>query len=101
MTVTSSVTRPRSSILVKVVGALVLALAVSTVVTAVVASRLTSDALADQARRLAQSHLSVVQEAYGERERALVVQTRNLAETLGSRGLLDPQRRADLVADRA
>jgi len=92
-------TPPRSSILVKVVGALVLALAVSTVVTGVVASRLTSEALADQARRLAQSHLSVVQEAYGERERALVVQTRNLAETLGSRGLLDPQRRADLVAE--
>ena len=94
-----STTRPHSSILVKVVGALVLALTVSTVVTAVVASRLTSDALADQAHRLARSHLSVLQEAYGERERALVVQARNLAETLASRGLLDPQRRADLVAE--
>jgi len=91
--------RARSSILFKVVGALVVALTVSTVVTAIVASRLTSAALDKQAVRTAQSHLSVLQEAYSERERALVVNARNLAETLLSRGLLDPQRRPDLIAE--
>ncbi|MDQ4068092.1 MAG: histidine kinase, partial [Actinomycetota bacterium] len=91
--------RPRSSILFKVVGALVVALAASTVVTALVASRLTSSALDGQARRTAKSHLSVLQEAYSERESTLVVQTRALAETLHGRGLLEPGRRADLVAE--
>ncbi|HEX2119194.1 MAG TPA: hypothetical protein VHF91_08420, partial [Acidimicrobiales bacterium] len=91
--------RPRSSILIKVVGALVVALAASTVVTALVADRLTSSALDRQARRTAQSHVSVLQEAYSERERALVVNVRNLAESLASRGLLDPARRPDLIAE--
>jgi signal transduction histidine kinase len=91
--------RPRSSILFKVVGALLVALTASTVVTALVASRLTRTALDRQARRTAQSHLSVLQEAYSERERNLVVQTRNLAENLAGRGLLEPLRRADLIAE--
>jgi signal transduction histidine kinase len=91
--------RRRSSVLFKVVGALLVALTVSTAVTALVASRLTSSALDGQARRTARSHLSVLQEAYSERDRALLVNTRNLAESLTSRGLLDPLRRADLVAE--
>jgi signal transduction histidine kinase len=90
---------PRSSILFKVVGALVVALTASTVVTALVASSLTRSALDRQARRSAQSHLSVLQEAYSERERNLVVQTRNLAENLAGRGLLEPQKRPDLFAE--
>lgn len=89
----------RSSILYKVVGALLVALTASTVVTAVVASRLTESALDRQARRTAQSHLSVLQEAYSERERNLVVQARNLAETLAGQGLLAPDRRPDLIAE--
>ena len=93
------IVRVRSSILFKVVGALVVALAVSTMVTTIVASRLTRAALDRQAVRTAQSHVSVLQEAYSERERALVVNTRNLAESLVSRGLLDPQRRPDLIAE--
>src|SRR5438270_8193072 len=90
---------PRSSILFKVVGALVVALAASTVVTALVASRLTSSALDRQARLVATSHLSVLQEAYSERERSLLVNTRSLAESLTSRGLLDPKKRPELVAE--
>jgi hypothetical protein len=90
---------PGSSILFKVVGALLVALTASTVVTALVASRLTRTALDRQARRTAQSHLSVLQEAYSERERNLVVQTRNLSENLAARGLLEPQRRPDLIAE--
>lgn len=87
------------SLLFKVVAALVVALAVSTVVTALVTSHLTSEALDRQAERNAMSHLSVLQEAYSDRERDLVVNTRNLAETLISRGLLDIQRRPDLIAE--
>jgi signal transduction histidine kinase len=91
--------RRRSSILFRVIGALVVALAVATAVTAVVATRLTGAALDGQARQAARSHLSVLQEAYGDRERALLVSTRNLAEQLVGRGLLDPQKRPDLVAE--
>lgn len=87
------------SLLFKVVAALVVALAVSTVVTAVVASRLTREALDGQAVRTARGHLSVLQEAYSDRERNLVVNTRNLAETVISRGLLDPARRPELIAE--
>jgi signal transduction histidine kinase len=90
--------RPRS-ILVRVVGALVVALAVSALVTALVATRLTRDALDHQAERAARSRLSILQEAYSERERTLVASTRNLAENLLSRGLLDAQRRPDLIAE--
>jgi len=78
--------RLHSSILFRVVGALVVALTVSTVITALVAARLTRSAI-------------VLQEAYAERDRALLVDTRNLAESLSSRGLLDPQKRPDLVAE--
>lgn len=87
------------SILFKVVGALVVALTVSTLVTAMVAARQTRDALDGQAERAARSRLSVLQEAYSERERSLVASTRNLAETLVARGLLDSERRPDLIAE--
>jgi signal transduction histidine kinase len=87
------------SLLFKVVAALVVALAVSAAVTALIASRLTRDALDGQAERNAMSHLSVLQEAYADRERGLVVDTRNLAETLVSRGLLDASRRPELIAE--
>lgn len=87
------------SLLFKVVAALVVALAVSTVVTAVVAAHLTSEALDGQAKRTALSHLSVLQEAYSDRERDLVVNARNLAETIVSRGLLDASRRPELIAE--
>ena len=87
------------SLLFKVVAALVIALAVSTVVTALVAAHLTNEALDGQAKRTARSHLSVLQEAYSDRERDLVVNTRNLAETVISRGLLDPSRRPELIAE--
>lgn len=99
MTATRRPPRPRFSILYKVVGALVVALIASIAVTALVASRLTGSALDEEARSTARGHLSVLQEAYGQRERTLVVNTRNLAESLAGRGLLDPRRRPDLIAE--
>ncbi|MGH9181400.1 MAG: hypothetical protein ACRDY5_06760, partial [Acidimicrobiales bacterium] len=93
------VQRARVSILFKVVAALVLTLVASTAITAVVTARLTSNALAAQARRVAVGHLSVVAEAYAERERTLVVSLRNLAENLKAAGLTAPGREADLIAE--
>jgi signal transduction histidine kinase len=91
--------RVRSSILLKVVGALVVALMVSTVITGLVAAHLTRSVLEDQANELVRSHLSLLEEAYKERERELVVTLRNLSQLLTSLGLTDPQRRPDLIAE--
>ena len=89
----------RSSILLKVVGALVVAVMVSTVVTGLVAARLTREVLEEQADQLVRSHLSLLDEAYAERERQLTVTLRNLSQLLTSLGLTDPRRRPDLIAE--
>lgn len=91
--------RPTSSILLKVVVALVVVLLVASGFTAIVADRLNKNALASQARQLAKGHLTVLQEAYSERERTLLVSLRNLAETLNADGLTNPQRRPELIAE--
>ncbi|HEX2023963.1 MAG TPA: histidine kinase [Acidimicrobiales bacterium] len=91
--------RIRSSVLLKVVGALVVAVMVSTVVTGLIASRLTREVLDEQADDQAISHLSLLEEAYKERERELVVTLRNLGQLLTSLGLTAPPRRPDLIAE--
>ena len=93
--------RPRSSILVKVVGALVVALLVSSAVTALVAARLTSSVLEDQAQELVPSHLRVLEAAYSVREDTLTVNMRNLAQLLKARNLTapDPAARAELLGE--
>jgi len=91
--------RARTSILYKVVGVLVVTLVVSSVVTGVIASQLTSSALSGQADRIATSQLTVLQEAFAERERTLIASMRNLAETVNTEGLFDPARRTDLIAE--
>ena len=89
----------RSSILLKVVGALVVAVMVSTVVTGLVAARLTREVLEEQADELVRSHLALLEEAYRDRERQLTVTLRNLSQLLTSLGLTDPGRRPDLIAE--
>ncbi len=71
----------------------------SSVVTAFVASELTSNALSEQAGRIATSQLSVLQQAFAERERNLVASMRNLAETVSAGGLADPARRTELLQE--
>ncbi|MEW6154279.1 MAG: ATP-binding protein [Actinomycetota bacterium] len=88
----------RSSVLGKVLAALVLVLVVSTAVTAVVDARLTRAAVAGQTRDVADSNLRVLQEAFTERQRELVLALRNLGSRLDSDGLTDPARRPELIA---
>lgn len=97
--VRSLLPKVRSSILLKVVGALVVAVMLSTVVTGLIAARLTREVLEEQAEDQALSHLSLLEEAYQERERELAVTLRNLGQLLTSQGLTDPRRRPDLIAE--
>lgn len=91
--------RPWSSILVKVVGALIVALLVSSAVTALVATRLTSSVLNDQSSQLLPSHLRVLEAAYQVREDTLTVNMRNLAQLLKARNLTAPEQRAELIGE--
>lgn len=90
--------RLRSSVLGKILGALVVVLVVSTAVTAFVDARLTHDVVADQTSEVADSNLRVLQEAFSERQRNLVVNLQALADRVAADGLLDPTRRPDLIA---
>lgn len=90
--------RLRSSVLGKVLGALVVTLIVSTSVTALVDARLTHDAVATQTAQVATSNLRVLQEAFTERQRTLVVSLRTVGDRLVADGLTDPARRPDLFA---
>ncbi|HEX7276226.1 MAG TPA: histidine kinase [Acidimicrobiales bacterium] len=91
--------RPRASILYKVVGVLVVTLVVSSVVTAFIASRLTSNALDSQAARIASSQLNVLKEAFDLRGEQLLASMRNLAGTVNNGGLAEPDRRSDLISE--
>ena len=88
----------RSSVLSKILGALVVVLVVSTAVTAFVDARLTHDVVAEQTSEVADSNLRVLQEAFSERQRNLVVNLEVLAGRLAADGLLEPDRRPELIA---
>jgi signal transduction histidine kinase len=90
--------RLRSSVLGKVLGALVVVLVVSTAVTALVDARLTHNAVAKQTRQVATSNLTVLQEAFADRQRTLAVNTQTIADGLARDALTDPARRAQLYA---
>ena len=90
--------RLRTSILGKILGALVIVLIVSTAVTAVVDARLTHSVVTGQTRQVATSNLRVLQEAFSERQRRLVVTMRAMALRLEGENLGDPARRAQLIA---
>jgi signal transduction histidine kinase len=85
-------------VLGKVLAALVLVLIVSSAVTAFVDARLTHNAVADETRQVAGSNLRVLQEAFSERQRNLVVNLRALADRILADGLGDPARRPELIA---
>ena len=94
----SPLRRLRSSILGKILGALVVVLIVSTAVTAVVDARLTHSVVTAQTRQVASSNLRVLQEAFAERQRLLVAAMRAMAGRLEGENLGDPARRAQLIA---
>ena len=93
--------RLRSSVLLKILAALVAALAVSSAFTTFFQSRLTTAAVAKQANRLATSQLRILKEAYAERERTVVRSLRNLAQVLKANRLVEPERRNELIAELA
>ena len=87
--------------LVKVLAALVVILVVASAVTAMVDTNLTERSLDGQARQVAESNLRVLQEVYSERARAITVDLNNVAEVLSVSGLVEPGRRAELIAELA
>ncbi len=91
--------RLRSSLLLKVLASLFVALLTATGLTTFLDVRLTADALSAQAVRITNGNLRVLQQAYGERERTLVANLRNLAQVLNAEGLTHPSRRNDLVGE--
>ncbi|MGH2721895.1 MAG: histidine kinase, partial [Actinomycetota bacterium] len=92
---------PRSTLLLKILGALVATLLLATAVTGLAVAHLTTDALTRQARALASSDLTVLQTAYTERERVLIESLRRVAQTANAGELTRPERRPALVAELA
>lgn len=88
----------RSSLLLKIIGALLIALAFSSALTLLFEGRLTRAQLSDQALALVRSDLDVLRAAYLQREIALIGSIRDLAQSLNA---LAPAARArsDLVAE--
>ena len=91
--------RFRSSVLLKSIAAVAVALAAATVVTAVVSSRLTNSALAGQSRELGRGQMSILAEAYSSRDRGLAISLRNMGQILAAQGLFSPKRVQDLVPE--
>ncbi len=91
--------RAHTSILYKVVGVLIVTLVVSSILTAFVASRLTSRALDRQTEGIATSQLNVLKQAFDTRGLQLVNTMRNLADTVNSKGLAAPGERINLIAE--
>ncbi|MGH9280248.1 MAG: HAMP domain-containing sensor histidine kinase [Acidimicrobiales bacterium] len=87
----------RSSVLGRVLGALVIVLIVSTAVTGLVDARLTHSAVAKQTGQVSSSHLRVLQEAFAQRQRNLVQNLQGVANEVVASGLNDPAKRNELV----
>ncbi len=91
--------RLRSSVLVKSVVAVLLALLLSTIATAVTFSRLTRSALSEQSEQLGRGQMSIMEEAYSARDRHLVSNLRNLTQMLVAQDMFSDANRASLIAE--
>ncbi len=76
-----------------------ISLVVSSAVTALVGAHLTRSALRGEARQLARSHLRVLEQAYGERERTMVAVLRNVSQVIVARDLTEPAKRNELIGE--
>ena len=83
--------------LLKIMGALLVAVVGSSTLTAFLETRLARSALRSQAVRVTAANLRLMEQAYDGRDRTLKVALRNFAQTLTADRLLDPDRYADLV----
>ncbi|MGH9178789.1 MAG: HAMP domain-containing sensor histidine kinase [Acidimicrobiales bacterium] len=93
------VSRVQSSMLLKIMGALVVAVVGSSTLTAFLESRLARSALRSQAVRVTAANLRLMEQSYDGRDRTLKVALRNLAQSLTRDRLLEPDRYADLVRE--
>jgi len=91
--------RIRSSVLLKSIATVAAALVASTVVTTMVSSRLTQAALDEHSRRLGQSQMSILHEAYRSRDAGLNINLSNLNQILAAQNLFAPERRTDLIGE--
>lgn len=91
----------RSSILLEILGTLGVVLIISIGISVVLQARLTGAALEGQSQEIAAGRLSLLTEAYEERERALDIQLRSIGERLDAGGLTRTDRRNELIAELA
>ena len=91
--------RLRSSVLVKSVVTVLVALLLSTIVTALTFSRLTRSALSEQSEQLGRGQMSIMEEVYGARDRHLVSNLRNLTQILVAQDMFIDKHRASLIAE--
>jgi signal transduction histidine kinase len=89
----------RSTVLIKAIAALAIALMVSSILTSVVAAELTRSVLTSRGHQLGRGQLNILQEAYAERERTLILNLRNLAQIFNARGLFAVDQRPELIAE--
>lgn len=87
-----------SSVLHKTLGALLLALAMSSVATVIMQREMTKGALRKQAERVARSHLDVLHDAFVRGEAGLLSSIRSSTDELKLRGLVEPGRLNELHA---
>lgn len=93
------VAKLRSSLLLKILASLVVALVGSSALTGFLQSRLTRDALREQARRVTATNLRVLTQAFLERESSVISALRNLSQSLTAGRLVEPDRRAALIQE--
>ena len=89
----------RSSLLLKILAALVVALVGSSALTGFLQSRLTSDALREQAQKVTATNLRVLTQAFLERESTVIGALRGLSQSLTANDLVEPSRRPALIQE--
>ena len=93
------VSKLRSSLLLKILAALVVALVGSSALTAFLESSLTRSALSGQAERVTATNLRVLTQAYIERERTIVGALRSLSQSLTAENLITRESHAELIQE--
>ncbi|MGH9281947.1 MAG: histidine kinase, partial [Acidimicrobiales bacterium] len=91
--------RVQSSMLLKIMAALLVAVVGSSTLTAFLESRLARSALRAQALRVTAANLGLLQQAYDVRERTLKSALRDLGQSLTADRAFEPQNYPDLVRE--
>jgi signal transduction histidine kinase len=89
----------QSSLLLKIMAALLVAVVGSSTLTTFLETRLARSALRSQARRVTTTNLRLLEQAYNARERTIKANLRNLGQRLLAEDRLDPENRNGLIQD--